>query len=487
LYYEITGTNILPAPEIEALLTGTSDPALNAEPRPPAVESLVGSIKVKALHGTAWTIAAYVIAMGLRLVSNIILTHILAPQLFGLMTLLTTAITGLTLFSDLGLTPNIVRSSRGDEPEFLNTAWTMQVLRGTALWICCLCLTLPFASYYHEPQLRTMVPIIGFSLVISSFNSTSLASFSRRMAVRELAFVDLSVQAAQLVFTVGCALIYRSVWALIAGRLFSDVARLTISHFLIPGRRVSFNWDREAVKELFAFGRWVVFSTALTFLASQSDRMILGKLVSLRTLGLYGIAFTLSDIPRQVILSFCNNVVFPFVSKLAHLPRPEFFGLVLQYRRHVLTAASAILAVVVTFGDQFMIHIYDSRYHAASWIVPILALGLWHTLLYATTTACLWAVGKPKYVTTGNFLSAVAVVTLTPLAFYKWGLPGFVCTVAFSDLPMYFVNLYGLGREGMFPAAQDFKATLLFLLICSVLIAMRMGVGLHLPQPIALR
>ncbi len=194
----------------------------------------------------------------------------------------------------------------------------------------------------------------------------------------------------------------------------------------------------------------MVFSTALTFLASQSDRMILGKLVSLRTLGLYGIAFTLSDIPRQVILSFCNNVVFPFVSKLAHLPRPEFFGLVLQYRRHVLTASLRDSRGSGDVRRSIHDHIYDSRYHAASWIVPILALGLWHTLLYATTTACLWAVGKPKYVTTGNFLSAVAVVTLTPLAFYKWGLPGFVCTVAFSDLPMYFVNLYGLGREGMF-------------------------------------
>jgi len=444
----------------------------------PGVRDLVASLKVRAMRGTAWTIVAYVLAMGIRLLSNIILTHILAPQLFGLMTLLTTAITGLT--------PNIVRSSRGDEPQFLNTAWTMQVIRGVALWICCLSLTLPFARFYREPQLRMMVPVIGLSLVISSFNSTSLATFARRMAVRELAFVDLSIQATQLILTVVCALIYHSVWSLIAGRLFADAARLTISHLLIPGQRTRFEWDRRAAKELFAFGRWVIFSTALTFLASQSDRMILGRLVSFRTLGLYGIAFTLADIPRQIILSFCNNIVFPFVSKLAHLPRAEFFELVLQYRQHVLIAASAILAVVITFGDQFMVHIYDSRYHAASWIVPILALGLWHTLLYATTTACLWAVGKPQFVTIGYFFSALVVLTVTPLTFHAWGLPGFVWTVAFSDVPMYISNLIGLGREGMFPATQDFKATLVFLLICAGLIGVRIALGLHIPQPIAL-
>ncbi|HWE53387.1 MAG TPA: oligosaccharide flippase family protein [Bryobacteraceae bacterium] len=438
------------------------------------------------MKGTIWTVLAYAGGMGLRLVSNIILTHILAPQLFGLMTLLATAVTGLTLFSDLGLTPNIVRSSRGDDPQFLNTAWTMQVIRGAALWTCCLIVAVPFARFYGEPQLRVMVPVIGLSLLISGFNSTSLSTFARRIAVRELAFLDLSIQAVQLIFTVGWALVSRSVWALIAGRLLADVARLTVSHFLIKGQRTSFRWDREAARELFAFGRWVVLSTALTFLASQSDRMILGKLVSLRTLGLYGIAFTLADIPRQIILSFCTNIVFPFVSRLAHLPRAEFFAHVLKHRRHVLIAASAILAFVITFGDQFMVHIYDSRYHQASWMVPILALGLWHTLLYATTNACLFAVGKPQYVVAGYFFSALVVLGVTPFAFHQWGLLGFVWTVAFSDVPMYFVNLFGLGREGMYPALQDARATLLFLLLCGLLVAARVAFGLHFPQPVAL-
>ncbi len=196
LYYEITGTNILPAPETEAVLTGTSDPALNAEPRPPAVESLVGSIKVKALHGTAWTIAAYVIAMGLRLVSNIILNPYPCSAALRINDAADHRHHGFDVVSDLGLTPNIVRSSRGDEPEFLNTAWTMQVLRGTALWICCLCLYSAVCKLLPRAAASDDGADHWFFSVISSFNSTSLASFSRRMAVRELAFVDLSVQAA---------------------------------------------------------------------------------------------------------------------------------------------------------------------------------------------------------------------------------------------------------------------------------------------------
>jgi len=467
---------------VELPLTDAPVEETPAQPR----EDSLRSLRDKALTGTAWTIGSYGIGMGLRFLSNIILSRILVPEYFGLMTLLNTTITGLILFSDLGLTPSVVRSSRGDDPAFFNTAWSMQVIRGCSLWICCLILSVPFAAFYNQPQLRAMVPVVGLSLVISSFNSMSLATLARHMAVRQLALVELSIQATQLVFTIALALVNRSVWALIFGRLFSDVVRLIVSYRLEPRRRSSFGWDKDAVRELFAFGRWVFFCTALTFVASQSDRMILGKLVSLRTLGLYGIAFALADIPRQIILSFCTNIVFPFVSKLAHLPRAEFFGLVLQYRRNVLLAASVLLALVVNAGDLFIVRIYDVRYHEAAWIVPILAIGLWHTLLYNTTSSCLWAVGKPRYITTGYFCTALAVLLFVPLTFYKWGLPGAVWTVALSDVPMYFVILYGLGREGMFPLIQDLKMTLAFLVAFGLLASVRFAAGIPFPHPILL-
>jgi O-antigen/teichoic acid export membrane protein len=141
---------------------------------------------------------------------------------------------------------------------------------------------------------------------------------------------------------------------------------------------------------------------------------------------------------------------------------------------------------VVTFGDLFLVHVYDSRYHNAAWMVPILAVGLWHTLLYSTSTSCLFAVGKPKYIVAGYLFSSIVILTLTPFAFYRWGLFGAVWTVALSDVPMYFVNLYGLGREGMFPVVQDIKTTLIFLFATAVLILARVAAGFPFPQPVAL-
>ena len=463
-----------------------SSPQLEETAQQTSFES-AGRLVRTAAKGTVWTVASYIAAQFLRFLSNILLSRLLVPQYFGVMTLLNTVITGMNLFSDLGLAPGIVRSKRGDDPVFLNTAWTMQALRGIGLWLICGSLAWPIAAFYGEPQLKTLVPVLSLCLVISGFGSTNLATLERHMGIRKLAGMELTVQFTQLVFTLVWAWIQPSIWALVGGRIFSEVVHLFLGYRLIPGQRNRFAWNREAARELITFGRWVFLSTALTFLSTQSDRLILGKLVSFRTLGLYGIAFAFADLPRQLIISFCSRIAFPFVSKFVQMDRHDFLVLALRYRRMVLLGTAVLLAVVVNTADLGLVWIYDRRYHDASWMIPILALGLWHTLLYSTTAPFLWAVGRPRYHAAGYALSAALMFTAVPLSFHLWGLAGAVWAIAFSDLPVYGANLYGAWREDFFTLSQDFQATVLFAAFCGLLFLARTFAGIDLPHAMALR
>ena len=85
--------------------------------------------------------------------NHLILTRLLFPELFGLMALVNTFIQGLILFSDIGIKPSIIRSPRGDDPTFFNTAWTLQVIRGFGLWIGCCLIAWPVSQFYDNEQL----------------------------------------------------------------------------------------------------------------------------------------------------------------------------------------------------------------------------------------------------------------------------------------------------------------------------------------------
>ena len=150
----------------------------------------MSSVKQLAVRGAVWTIASYGLSQVLRLGSNLILTRLLVPEMFGLMSLVYVFITALHLFSDLGIGTSLIQNKRGEEPDFLNTAWTLQVCRGVILWFCTLFLAWPIAHLYQQPQFLWLLPVVGLGTVISGFNSTSVFTLNRNMAFGQLAILS---------------------------------------------------------------------------------------------------------------------------------------------------------------------------------------------------------------------------------------------------------------------------------------------------------
>lgn len=423
----------------------------------------MSSLKKQAFRATAWTIGGYGASMVLRFASNLILARLLLPDSFGLMALVNVFIMGLNLFSDVGLGPSLIQNKRGDDPTFINTAWTIQVIRGGALWLGSILIAWPVSQVYGEKELLYLIPIVGLSTLISSFDSTALYTLNRQLALGKLAIFEFGGQVIGLTAMITWAWFNKSVWALVFGGLATSIIQLVWSHRLLPEQPNRFIWDKEAAKNIFSFGKWIFFSTALTFLASQADRLILGKLITPAQLGIYGIAYTLADIPRQVIMALSGKVIFPAFSKMVNLPRETFRAKILKNRKPLLLVLAPGLTILVSFGDYVVRLLYKEVYHDAAWMLPIIAVGIWHTSLYSTMSPALMALGKPIYNTIGYFLTLITITTALFVGYHYMGLKGAVIAVAVGDIPFYGVTMYGLWREKLGCLKQDLWATALFL------------------------
>jgi O-antigen/teichoic acid export membrane protein len=447
----------------------------------------MSSVKKLAIRGTVWTIAGYGASQILRFGSNLILTRLLLPDVFGLMALVYVFITGLHLFSDIGIGPSIIQNKRGEEPDFYNTAWTMQVIRGVVLWLGCLLITWPIATLYGKPELLLLLPVVGLSTVVEGFKSTSLFTLNRQLAVSKLAIFEFGGQVVGITVMIALAWFYHNVWALVFGNLVSLGVQLVWSHQLIPGLRNRFVWEQSAVKSIFSFGKWIFISTALTFLAEQSDKLILGKLIPLADLGVYNIAFALSDIPRQILMAISSKVLFPAFSKFAQLPREEFRAKILKHRMPILIAATVGVTALASFGDILIRFLYDERYENGAWMLPLLAIGFWPRILTQTIDQALFAIGQVRYPVYGSFFKFLYMVIGVPLSFYLmggsqgYGLQGAVIVIALNDIPFYGAIVYGLWREGLTSIVQDIKATALFVALLTVLLSVRYILGFGLP------
>ena len=378
----------------------SASPIENHPEEPPKTEA--PSLMQRVLRGSMWTVGGHVISQVMRLGSNLIISRLLFPEAFGLMALVYTFITGLAMLSDLGVFPNIVQSKRGDDPTFLNTAWTLNAIRGTALWLGGGCIAYPVSLFYNEPLLMWLLPVVGFTSCIDGFASTKWPTSNRNLDLKRLTTVDLGTQIAGiLVMLVGAGLAKAlnappnvAIWALAFGSVVSSLTRMILTHVYLKGQNNRFQWDQESLVELSRFGRWVFLSTLLTFFAMNSTNLLIPRLLGVGFLGVFSFAQNLSRLSTDFVGLLGTRVLFPSYSELVR-DRPERLYPALKRTRIVLhTLTVAVCLIFVVFGKLLISIMYDPRYADAGWILQILALGTMASTPGSTYSNVLLAQGK---------------------------------------------------------------------------------------------
>ncbi len=438
-------------------------PAPSALPLPAPAAS--DHLRARVRRGSAWTVVGYGASQALRLLNNLILWRLLYPEAFGLMAIVTVCLVGLNMFSDIGIGPSIIQSEHGDDPDYLNTAWTIQVIREIALCAIACVVAAPIAAFYREPQLAQLLPAAALAVVCSGFNSTKLFTAARTISLGRITMIDLVAQVASLVVMIGWAWVSRSIWALIGGNAVYNLVRLILSHTVLPGIRNRFRWDPASARAMLRFGRWIFFSTVLTFIVMQSDRLIFGKLIPMGLLGVYSIATTWASMPGAVIQRIFSTVLFPLLSRIHH-EGASIARIMRDTRRPWLLLAGCASACLICGGPALIRLLYEERAEQAGWIIQVLGIGVWLQTLESGNGIALLAQGQSKWLAAGNGAKLVGMALLIPIGFAGFGFPGAVAALAASEVFHYAATAVGVRLRRIGCLGQDLRLTGLLVASC---------------------
>lgn len=394
-------------------------------------------LMARALRSASWLILSFGGAQALRLMSNLVLTRILYPEAFGLMALVSVVTIGLSLFSDIGIGPAIAQNKRGDDPAFLDTAWTLQLIRGFGLWGGACVLALPVAQFYGEPALAYYIPIAGIGAAITGFAPMKIETAHRHLLLGRLTVLELIAQAIGIAAMVALALATRSVSALVLGGPLQALARVVLTHYFLPGPRNHFRWDPEIAREIMRFGRWIFLSTALFFLTSQGDRLVLGRFLSMEMLGLYNIGYFLASFPTMMGHAVTNRLLIPiFRDRPAHEGEANFrkqrllrIGLVSG-----MVGASLLMSLL---GPALVEIMYDPRYLPAGAVVALMSCALVPSALGMTYDQAALAAGDSRSFFLYSAVRAVAQVSLILAGAIWFHLFGAIVAIAVAQFVAY--------------------------------------------------
>ncbi|MEP2530304.1 oligosaccharide flippase family protein [Shimia sp.] len=332
------------------------------------------NLAARAMRSSALTILGYGGSQAMRLASNLILTRLLFPEAFGLMSLVWVFLQGLSNFSDMGVSQSILQSKRGEDKDFLDTAWTIQVLRGLILWMATWALAAPVAEFYNAPELRELLPVVGLTLFIMGLIPTKRDSANRKLILGRITAIDLSAQFFGLCVGVLIAWITRSVWALVFSAMAANLMQLFLYNVFLPGALNKPRWDRPSASELIHFGKWIFLSTAAGFMLSQGDKIVLGKYLSLGALGVYNIGYFLASFPLLLGGMVVRRIMIPIYREKPPGDNAANFAALGRMRMMLSGGLFALLFVFAMFGACLVWLLYDPRYELAGGVVVLLAL-----------------------------------------------------------------------------------------------------------------
>jgi O-antigen/teichoic acid export membrane protein len=424
----------------------------------------------RAMSGSLWALFGFGGSQVLRLGSNLILTRLLFPEVFGLMALVQVVLGAIQMLSDIGISTSVVRDKRGDDPEYLNTAWTLQVIRGAMIWLLCWLIAYPLAAFYEAPELALLIPVVGLSALIHGFYTPSVMILKRHVKLKPLIVWELIGQSVAVVSTLLLAWYFRSIWAIAFGGLLGAVVTLILSYRLLPSIRPRFRLELEAAANIYTFGKWIFISSFISFFINKGDVLILGAFLTKENLGVFAIAAIWSKVVLELLLKINQLVLLPLYSEIGRQGNEESKLSVRKTRLYLLLATLPLVWVLVV-GGQFVIDfLYDSRYSSAGWMLQILAVGTIGSIITVTTANALLAFGDSYGFMLFQVARGLLLLACMTFGSHYFGIVGLISGIAASKFLCYPILAFLVKKHQVWWPSLDLLA-----IISSVL---AIGLGL---------
>ena len=401
-------------------------------------------MKNALVAGTLWVTFGEVLAGAASLAGSVVAARVLDPRDFGVMGVITLAIAVLESLTASGFQEALVQKQRDVKP-LLDVAWTWHVARGVALALL-LCAASPLiARFYDEPGLAWLLAVSSVYVVLHGFHNIGTVLFSRALDFR----TQFGIKAAQTLFSLAvyipAVLVLRNVWALVVGFVGGALIGLVVSYVAQP-YRPRLEWNREKLRELLGYGKWITGMTLIGFVITQGDDVFVSKYLGLTALGYYQLAYSISNLPATRITHVLSRVSFPTYARLqgdVEALRRAFSGVM----RTTMLITGPVSVVIWIFVPDFVNYVIGAKWQAIVPLVRILVIAGFVRSFAAIAGALFQALGRPDLDLKMNLPRFIATIAFIWPACALWGLAGaclVVLVAILATLPTWFYGVHKL-------------------------------------------
>ncbi len=391
----------------------------------------MSELKDKVVKGSAWMILLRLFNRGLQALRMIMLAWVLAPSDFGVMGIVFLALGFVDALTTTGFTQALIQKEKVNK-SYLNSAWTVLVIRGLLICISLFFVAPIFANFFNSPESVNLIRAIGIYLMLNGFINIGIIYLQKELEFKKQFIYELAGTLVDFIITIVIAFIFKTVWAIVIGLTVGALVRLILSfklHFFKP----KFYINKHHVQDLFKYGKWIFFANMLFFLSSQLDSVLVGKLISATILGYYTLATKIAYAATTEISIVVAKVTFPAFSKLKN----NYKKLKKAYLDTFIVISFlsfSICAFLFALAPDFVRLFLGEKWMPI--VIPmkiILIAGVFKSLL-EMASSLFKGIGKPKYDALWQTVRLLVFIIVSYLLYPAYGLNGIAYAVLISML-----------------------------------------------------
>lgn len=385
----------------------------------------------------------------LRLGGNIFLTRLLDPHAFGVVGVIISVMIVLAMLSDLGFLDFVIRHEKGNDRRFLNVIWTIRLGQSGLQTLVMLVGAWPIALFLGKPELALPIAAAAPLFLLSALCPMTLLLAQREGRVRKTCTIEIATLAIQIVTNLALSLVMPDYRALIAGLYASALSRPILIMMMIEGGSRP-AWDRALAREFFGFSRWILASTLLTLLITQSDKVLFARLFSVADFGVYMLPVNLALALQPFGRNYVDRYLFPLIGRVFRETPAALGEIFYGARRRLYLLLFFGIGAGIGGAPALFGLLFDHRYEYGWIYLSVLLLGIAFDLDSYASIKMLVATGRPNLSFRANLVRLVIFASSVILLFRPLGPIAMPLSLAIAELAALAYSMALLRGAGLF-------------------------------------
>jgi len=268
-----------------------------------------------AIKGVGWMTAFRVLYRIVGIVRIAIIAHLLSPFTLGLFGVITIVLAFLEIITETGINIFLIQEKE-DMDGYINTAWVVSIARGAFIAVLICILAGPISAFFNSTGSKELLYFAALVPFIRGFINPSIVKFQKDLLFHKSFIYRILVFTVESVISVLGVIILRNPYGLVFGLIAGSIFDVMFTFFAVrPWPK--FHFDIIRGKKVVNQGRWMTLFGIFDYLYTQSDNIIVGRILGVAPLGIYQNAYKISTAPLTEVGAIFFDVTFPVFSKIS--------------------------------------------------------------------------------------------------------------------------------------------------------------------------